>query len=126
MLDQPLAALQPADRTAEQIEFTPAKVIEWDVDKFVVEYTAERDGILWLSENYYPNWHRQDESGQPLPIYRADYTFRAIEAKAGTHRVTFEFHNKVFSMSVWLSLICGTILLIGTVFAVRRSGSAAG
>lgn len=126
VLDQPLATLQPADRTAAPIEFTPAKVIEWDVDKFVVEYTAERDGILWLSENYYPNWHATDESGQPLPIYRADYTFRAIEAKAGTHRVSFEFHNKVFSMSVWLSLICGTILLIGTVFAVRRAGTAAG
>lgn len=121
LLDQPLATLQPADRTAAPVEFTPAKIIEWDVDRFVVEYTAERDGILWLSENYYPNWHATDENGQSLPIYRADYTFRAIEAKPGTHRVTFEFHNKVFSMSVWLSMICGAILLIGTVFAVRQS-----
>jgi uncharacterized membrane protein YfhO len=105
---------------AAPIDFTPARVIEWDVDRFVVEYTADRDGILWLSENYYPAWNATDENGQSLPIYRADYTFRAVAAKAGTHRLTFTFHNKVFTMSLWLSLVCGVVLIGGTIVAIRQ------
>lgn len=121
ILEQPLPFLPAAEPSATPINFTPARVIEWDVDRFVVEYTADQPGILWLSENYYPHWHATDESGQSVPVYRANYTFRAIEAKQGTHRVTFEFHNKAFSMSVWLSLICGVILIAGTVVAVRQT-----
>ena len=124
LLDQPLSSLPPTDSSAAPINFTPARVVEWDVDRFVVEYTADRDGILWLSENYYPYWQAIDEAGQSVPIYRANYTFRAVEAKAGAHRVTFEFRNKVFAMSLWLSLICGAILLGGAVFALRPRGSA--
>lgn len=124
LLDQPMGSLPPTDTLETPIKYSPARVIEWDVDRFVVEYTADRDGILWLSENYYPHWHATDESGQSLPIYRANYTFRAISAKAGTHRVTFEFRNKVFSMSMWLTFICGAILIVGTVFAVRQSPKA--
>lgn len=124
ILDQALSQLPPSDAGASEAQFTPARVIEWDVDRFVVEYTADRDGILWLSENYYPYWHAADENGQALPIYRADYAFRAVEAKVGTHRVTFEFHNKIFTMSVWISLVCGVILLAGTVWAVRTGSSA--
>jgi hypothetical protein len=123
LLDQPLSSLPPTDSSAAPINFTPARVVEWDVDRFVVEYTADRDGILWLSENYYPYWQAIDEAGQSVPIYRANYTFRAVEAKAGAHRVTFEFRNKVFAMSLWLSLICGAILLGGAVFALRPRGS---
>jgi hypothetical protein len=126
ILDQPVASLPPADSAATPIESTPATIVDWDVDRFVVEYTTERDGILWLSENFYPSWHATDETGQSVPIYRADYTFRAIEAKAGTHRVSFEFHNKVFSMSVWITLVCGVILVAGTVFAVRKPQSTTG
>lgn len=120
ILDQQLSSLPPSDSLAAPIEFTPAHIVEWDVDRFVVEYTAERDGILWLSENYYPAWQATDESGLTIPIYRADYTFRAIEAKAGTHRVRFEFHNKTFTLSAWLTLICGLILIAGTVLAIRK------
>lgn len=121
ILDQPLTSLPPSDTNAAPINFTPARIIEWDVDRFVVEYTADRDGILWLSENYYPSWHATDENGLNVPIYRADYTFRAIETKSGTHRVTFEFHNNAFTMSLWLSLVCGLALIAGTVVAVRQS-----
>jgi hypothetical protein len=121
ILEQPLQSMSPTTSDAAPVNFTPARVVEWDVDRFVVEYTADQPGILWLSENFYPYWVASDESGVSVPVYRANYTFRAIEAKQGTHRVTFEFHNKAFSMSVWLSLICGLILVAGTVVAVRQS-----
>ena len=126
ILDQPMTDLSPTDAKAQPIPITPAKVTEWQVDRFVVECTAERDGILWLSENYYPAWRATDEAGQKLPIYRADYTFRAVPVKKGAHKITFEFHSATFATSIWLSLACVLILAGGAVLAGRgrtqRSG----
>lgn len=119
ILDQELPNLAPVAAGAAPIEFTPARVVDWEVDRFAVEYTAERDGLLWLSENYYPAWVATDAGGETLPIYRADYTFRAVPVKAGTHRITFEFHNAVFANSLWLSLVCLLILLGSAGLALR-------
>ena len=117
LLDQPLNTLAPAAADDEPIPITPAKVTKWDVDEFTVECHADRDGILWLSENYYPAWQATDETGESLPVYRADYTFRAV-VSAGDHTITFKFHSDAFMTSVWLTLICGVILLAGTGFTI--------
>ena len=120
LLDQPLPRIAPVSAGDDaQIPFTPARVVEWEVDRFVVECTAEREGILWLSENYYPAWRATDASGERLPIYRADYTFRAVLVSAGTHRITFEFHSAIFSKSAWLSLVCFLLLAGGMVWTSR-------
>jgi len=113
ILDQPLGNLPPSTGNTAQTAITPARITEWDVDRFVVECDAARDGLLWLSENYYPAWSATDETGQRLPIYRADYTFRAVPVTAGAHRITFEFHSSVFTTSAWLSLACLLLLLGG-------------
>jgi len=113
ILEQPLTMIPPVDSGAAPIPFTPARVVEWDVDRFVVECTTERDGILWLSENYYPAWRATEDSGENLPIYRADYLFRAVPIRAGQHRITFRFHSEIFTTSAWLSLACLMILVIG-------------
>jgi hypothetical protein len=125
ILDQAMPNLPPADSMAPPIPFTPARIVAWDVDKFEVECTAERDGILWLSENCYPAWSATDESGRSLPIYRADYTFRAVPVSAGTHRIRFDFHSTTFANSMWLSLVCFLIMLGGSGWAVwtRRSSA---
>ncbi|HUU46561.1 MAG TPA: hypothetical protein VM118_12590 [Acidobacteriota bacterium] len=119
ILDQALPDREPVKADAAPIPFSPARVIEWDTDRFVVECSVARDGLLWLSENYYPAWRATDETGRTLPIYRADYTFRAVPVTAGTHRITFAYHSATFANSVWLSLVCLLILLGGTVAALR-------
>ncbi|MBI5868397.1 MAG: hypothetical protein HZB43_08940 [candidate division Zixibacteria bacterium] len=121
ILDQALADIPPTGPDEAITQITPATVTDWQVDKFVVECNAERDGILWLSENYYPAWTAIDEAGQKLPVYRADYTFRAVPVKQGTHKITFEFRSATFSTSIWLSLVCVVILAGGAVMAGRRT-----
>jgi hypothetical protein len=120
ILAQQPVGLAPAPLDATPIPFTPARVVEWSINSFEVECTAEQDGLLWLSENYYPAWVATDENGQTLPIYRANYTFRAVPIKAGTHRITFEYHSAVFANSAWLSLVCLLILIGGTVVSRQR------
>jgi hypothetical protein len=114
ILDQPLPDMEPTPVDAEPIPFTPATIVEWDTDRFVVECNAEDNGLLWVSENYYPAWTATEANGESLPIYRADYTFRAVPVYAGENRIVFEYHSGVFMNSVWLSLVCLLILIGGT------------
>ncbi len=48
------------------------------------------DGYLVLSEVYYPGWQATVD-GQPAPILRANYAFRAVRLGPGHHTVVMSF-----------------------------------
>jgi len=61
-----------------------------DPNHFTAQVALDRDGWVVLSDVYYPGW-RAFVDGQPQPILRADYLFRAVAVPAGQHTVTFEY-----------------------------------
>lgn len=67
-----------------------ARVVEHSPDRVVVETTADRDALLVLSDNYYPDW-KVSVDGEPAPLYRANHAFRGVRVAAGAHRVEFVF-----------------------------------
>ena len=70
---------------------------------------------LLLSEVYYPGW-RASIDGQPTPVLRADYLFRAVYVPAGTHEVRLWFSPPSFwiglglSVATWLGLLAAAIV----------------
>ncbi|MEK6573128.1 MAG: YfhO family protein, partial [Chloroflexota bacterium] len=82
-------------------------VLVLDPNRFSATVTLERDGYVLLSDTYYPGW-RASVDGNPQPILRADYNFRAVAVPAGTHTVIFEYAP----FSVTLGLIITAIALI--------------
>jgi len=119
ILDQELPGIPPVSESDTLAGVTPARVVEWDVDRFIVVCTTSQAGILWLSENHYPAWRATDEAGQSLPIYRADYAFRAVPLRPGPHRVTFEFYSESYAKARWLSLACSLLLVCGGIVSLR-------
>ena len=65
---------------------------------------AKKDGFLVISNNYYPGW-RAFLNGKPVKIYRANYTFQAIQLPQGTHQVIFSFRPWSFSIGILLSAL---------------------
>lgn len=69
---------------------------------------ASEDGFLVVSNNYYPGW-RASLNGKPAKIYRANYTFQAIQIPQGLHQVEFSFRPKSFLIG---TVISGLFLIL--------------
>ena len=63
-----------------------ARIIAYGPHEITLEVDAAGDGLLVLSEVYYPGW-RASLDGQPAPLVRADYLLRGVPVPAGRHTV---------------------------------------
>ncbi len=69
-----------------------AKIVMYTPNKIVVEAETTEPALLFLSDNFFPNW-KATVNGKPTKIYRADYTFRAVFIPAGKPVVEFIYEN---------------------------------
>ena len=46
----------------------------------------------------------------PVPLWRANHAFQAVQVPAGQHRVRLRYEDKRFQLGVWIS---GTLALLG-------------
>jgi len=65
-------------------------ILERQPERIVLEVDMAADGLLVLSEVYYPGW-RAYADGEEVPIYRADHVLRAVPLRVGQHRVEIVF-----------------------------------
>jgi hypothetical protein len=70
--------------------FRPAEVVESRPNRVTVHVESGPAGYLVLADVWYPGW-RCVVDGRPVPLYRGDYLFRAVELSEGEHSVVFRF-----------------------------------
>jgi Bacterial membrane protein YfhO len=88
-----------------------------------LDVTTEQDGLLVLSETYYPGW-KATVDGQETPIVRADYCLRALVVPRGTHAVRVWFSPSSFNTGAWITLASVCFCMTGIVLSAiqkRRS-----
>jgi len=81
-----------------------AVITEYDLNSMTLSATTARNGILVMSERYYPGWHAYVD-GIELPLVEADWCLRAIPISAGTHEVVVRFEPESFSRGVSITLL---------------------
>ena len=86
-----------------------------------ITVTLDRDGFVVLSDTYYPGW-RVYVDGEPRPLLRADYLFRAVAVPAGQHTVTFEYAPLSVTVGLVISVIA-VFIWIGIFFSPQRTQS---
>ncbi len=77
-----------------------------------LKVTAPTDGLLVLSEVYYPGWQAILD-GRSIPILRVNYVLRGVPVPAGDHDVEFSYRPVTF---IWGSAISG--ITLGIVMAL--------
>jgi hypothetical protein len=83
-------------------------VVEYQPSRITLEVDTAEDGMLVLSEVYYPGW-RALVDGREVRIHRVDHALRGVEVKAGTSRVELSFDP--------ITLKIGGVLSAGTLLA---------
>ena len=90
----------------------------------VVDVMAAGPAYLVLSEMNYPGWHARLD-GRDVPVYQANYLFRAVHVPAGAHTVAFSFMPASYRLAVGGSLMALAVvvgcLVWGAVARGRRS-----
>jgi len=66
---------------------------------------------------YYPAGWKAYVDGEEVPIYRANYLFRAVPVPAGEHTVTLRFEPESHRIGLIISWIT-TLLVYGTVLGI--------
>lgn len=92
-----------------------ATIVKDERNRVVIEADNPYDGMLVLSDNYYPGW-RASVDGSAAEIFRANCAMRAVQVPAGRHVVSFVFMPLTFWGSVYASLASAAVVLV--VFAV--------
>jgi uncharacterized membrane protein YfhO len=85
-----------------------------------MDVAAGTNGLLVLSEIYYPEWKALVD-GKQTPLYCADYALRAIPVTKGQHRVTCYYDARAYRKGLHISLgALGLTLCMGGLGFVRR------
>jgi hypothetical protein len=96
-----------------------AVIVEDKRNRVVAETTNARDGLLVLSDNYYPGW-RAYVDGSRAEVLRANHTMRAVKVPAGRHMVSFVFMPKSFFVSVYISIAVAIVILLALIVAALK------
>src|SRR5262249_38270575 len=76
-----------------------ARLADYSANRVDVVTRNPSPALLVLTDQDYPGWQAEVD-GQPSPIQRADFLFRAVAVPAGEHRVVFRFVPRSFFTGV--------------------------
>jgi hypothetical protein len=113
--DSPLHAALPAGGGHGS-----ARVTAYEDNRLEIEATSPTEGIMVLSEVYYPGW-KAFVDGAETEIMRTDYFLRGIAFPGGSHHVEFRFTPPPFVTGAWITAAALVVCLAGLVtFPPRR------
>jgi hypothetical protein len=84
---QPQARIAPGPTSAHQLEF---------------DVTAPGTTMVNISQSFYSPWKAYVD-GAPVPLWRANHAFQAIQVPAGRHHVWLCYEDRKFRLGAWIS-----------------------
>ena len=78
-------------QSAKQDDTSIVKLVQYKPNNLTYEMKSSKGGIVVFSEIYYPGWTATVD-GQPAKLGRVNYILRALNVKAGNHKVVLDFH----------------------------------
>ena len=90
----------------------------YEINEITLLVNTTENGILVLSEVYYPNW-KVFVDGVEKPMLRCDYSLRGVALEKGNHTVVFKYVDKDFQLCAIITLFAIAIIIGGFVISSR-------
>jgi hypothetical protein len=94
-----------------------ARIVYDDGNRAAFETNARVPAILFVADNFFPNFAATVD-GKPAPLWRANYSYRAVPVPAGRHRV--EFVWRPYDLYAGLALTVFAVAALAAVSLIRR------
>lgn len=94
-----------------------AAIISYTFTTVEILTESDSDGFLVFTDNFYPCW-KAFIKDREIPIYRANYTLRAVYVPKGRHIVTFSCLP--YSLTIGCSISVIVFLVTGVLFVRQR------
>lgn len=91
------------------------KYSEYKEQESVLEVKTNKDGLLFVSDAYYPGWKTYID-GKETKVYRADFAFRAIEIPKGIHEVRYLYKPRSFFNGLIISIFSSVVVVSGMIY----------
>jgi hypothetical protein len=89
---------------------------KYEGNEVFLEAEMYKNGIVVITDNYFPYWHAFDENDKEIKIFKANLTFRALALEKGTHKIRFEYISKPFFYGKILTIIGLIFLSVVVIF----------
>ena len=100
---------------AVSAEGSSAEIVEYDLNRIVVDALIEKPCFLLLSEIMSPSW-KAHVDGVETEVLSADFCLRAVPLGPGRHKVVFSYSSHVLNISVIVSIVVfGAVVLVPVV-----------
>lgn len=120
----PLRAVYLPVETEHQVRANGAAVRvlsqKFSTQNIEVEADAAERSLLVIAQSYYHRW-RAYVDGTPVPIWRANFGFQALEIPVGRHRVQLRYRDSAFLLGTTVS-VASLLGCAGAWLRLRRGG----
>lgn len=100
--------------------FGSVEILSYKPEEVVLRVKAPHDCVLFATERYAPGWHAVTD-GEPTPILKANFCFRAVEVPKGDHEVRMVYKPWAYRPLMFLSW--GIIAAVFVVWAAAKVAS---
>lgn len=108
--------------TADPVPAGPAgqvRIVSYRADRVVLSVTAERPGIVVLTDVFFPGW-KATVDGRPAAVLPADVAFRGVEVGAGQSTVVFSYEPESVRVGIGVAVLGLAMLAVIAGLGLRR------
>ena len=98
-------------QSVPQDDTSIVKLTQYKPNNLTYEVKSSKGGVVVFSEVYYPGWTATID-GQPAELGRVNYLLRALNVKAGNHKVVLDFHPASIKKTETVAYVGYAVLLI--------------
>lgn len=84
--------------------YEDVKMVRYEGNRILVQVDLEKNGFLFISENYFPGWQVLVD-GVPSEIIKANYTFQSVGLAKGEHSIEFIYVPRFIKIGLTLGII---------------------